>query len=87
MSHALPDTSAIAAQTRYSILLLSCATFASMATQRICDAMLPELSRIFGVTIAQAAQVVVQLRDSNSSALVREASSEKCRHVVMPLRL
>lgn len=31
--------------------------------------------------------VVVQLRDSNSSALVREASSEKCRHVVMPLRL
>lgn len=58
MSHALPDTSAIAAQTRYSILLLSCATFASMATQRICDAMLPELSRIFGVTIAQAAQVV-----------------------------
>ena len=31
--------------------------------------------------------VVVQLRDSKSSALVREASSEKCRHVVMPLRL
>ncbi len=31
--------------------------------------------------------VVLQLRDSNSSALVREASSEKCRHVVMPLRL
>ncbi len=31
--------------------------------------------------------VVIQLRDSNSSALVREASSEKCRHVVMPLRL
>lgn len=31
--------------------------------------------------------VIVQLRDSNSSALVREASSEKCRHVVMPLRL
>jgi DNA polymerase III subunit beta len=30
---------------------------------------------------------VMQLRDSNSSALVREASSEKCRHVVMPLRL
>ena len=32
-------------------------------------------------------QVVLQLRDANSSALVREASSEKCRHVVMPLRL
>lgn len=31
--------------------------------------------------------VVVQLRDSNSSALVRESSSEKSRHVVMPLRL
>jgi DNA polymerase III subunit beta len=31
--------------------------------------------------------VILQLRDSNSSALVREASSEKCRHVVMPLRL
>jgi DNA polymerase-3 subunit beta len=32
-------------------------------------------------------QVVMQLRDANSSALVREASSDKCRHVVMPLRL
>lgn len=31
--------------------------------------------------------VVIQLRDANSSALVREAGSEKCRHVVMPLRL
>ncbi|RZA30793.1 MAG: DNA polymerase III subunit beta, partial [Lysobacteraceae bacterium] len=31
--------------------------------------------------------VIIQLRDANSSALVREASSEKCRHVVMPLRL
>ena len=31
--------------------------------------------------------VVLQLRDSNSSALVREAGSERCRHVVMPLRL
>ena len=32
-------------------------------------------------------QVVIQLRDSNSSALVHEASNEKSRHVVMPLRL
>ena len=32
-------------------------------------------------------QVVLQLRDANSSALVREASSQRCRHVVMPLRL
>ena len=31
--------------------------------------------------------VVLQLRDANSSALVRESGSEKCRHVVMPLRL
>ncbi|HEY9254545.1 MAG TPA: DNA polymerase III subunit beta [Stenotrophomonas sp.] len=31
--------------------------------------------------------IVIQLRDANSSALVREASSEKSRHVVMPLRL
>jgi DNA polymerase-3 subunit beta len=31
--------------------------------------------------------IVLQLRDANSSALVREASSEKSRHVVMPLRL
>jgi predicted MFS family arabinose efflux permease len=29
-----------------------------MAAQRICDAMLPELSRVFAVSIAQAAQVV-----------------------------
>lgn len=31
--------------------------------------------------------VMILLRDSNSSALVREASNAKCRHVVMPLRL
>ena len=32
-------------------------------------------------------EVVLQLRGAHSSALVREAGSEKCRHVVMPLRL
>ncbi len=48
----------ISAATRRSILLLSFATFASMAAQRICDAMLPELSRVFAVSLAQAAQVV-----------------------------
>jgi DNA polymerase-3 subunit beta len=32
-------------------------------------------------------QVVLQLRDANSSALLREASNERCRHVIMPLRL
>ncbi len=31
--------------------------------------------------------VVIALRDANSSALVREASNDRCRHVVMPLRL
>jgi MFS transporter, YNFM family, putative membrane transport protein len=41
-----------------SIVLLSFATFASTAAQRICDAMLPELARVFSVSLAQAAQVV-----------------------------
>ncbi|HJW45702.1 MAG TPA: DNA polymerase III subunit beta, partial [Lysobacter sp.] len=31
--------------------------------------------------------VILALRDANSSALVREAGNERCRHVVMPLRL
>lgn len=31
--------------------------------------------------------VLIALRDANSSALVREASNERSRHVVMPLRL
>lgn len=39
-------------------MLLSFATFSSMAAQRLCDAMLPELSRFFDVSLAQAAQVV-----------------------------
>jgi len=46
------------AATRRSILLLSFATFSSMASQRVCDAMLPELSRVFAVGLSQAAQVV-----------------------------
>lgn len=60
MSLPSPDAGAAAvpAATRRSILLLSFATFCSMATQRICDAMLPELSRVFSVSISQAAQVV-----------------------------
>jgi YNFM family putative membrane transporter len=57
-SSASPEASAISPATRRSILLLSFATFASMAAQRICDAMLPELSRVFAVGLAQAAQVV-----------------------------
>ena len=31
--------------------------------------------------------VLLNLRDGNSSALIREASHERSRHVVMPLRL
>jgi predicted MFS family arabinose efflux permease len=49
---------ALSAATRRSILLLSCATFASMSVQRICDAMLPELAHVFSSSLAQAAQVV-----------------------------
>lgn len=44
--------------TRRPVLLLSLATFTSMSTQRICDAMLPALSREFGTGLPQAAQVV-----------------------------
>jgi DNA polymerase-3 subunit beta len=39
------------------------------------------------LTALREEHVVLQLRDANSSALVREAGSERCRHVVMPLRL
>jgi DNA polymerase III subunit beta len=39
------------------------------------------------LTALRDENVVVALRDANSSALVREASNERCRHVVMPLRL
>jgi predicted MFS family arabinose efflux permease len=46
------------ASTRRSVLLLSFATFSSMAAQRLCDAMLPELSRVFSVSLAEAAQVI-----------------------------
>ena len=61
---ALPTDAAPAAATplspatRRAILLLSCGTFCSMVAQRICDAMLPELSRVFSVGLGQAAQVV-----------------------------
>ncbi len=48
----------MSAATRRSIVLLSLATFASMAAQRICDAMLPELARVFAVSLGQAALVV-----------------------------
>ncbi len=54
----MSGTAPISAATRRSILLLSFAAFSSMAAQRLCDAMLPELSRVFAVSLAQAAQVV-----------------------------
>lgn len=51
-------TTSLSVANRRSILLLSFATFSSMAVQRICDAMLPELARVFSVSLGQAAQVV-----------------------------
>ncbi len=39
------------------------------------------------LTALRDEHVLLMLRDANSSALVREAGSDKCRHVVMPLRL
>jgi DNA polymerase-3 subunit beta len=32
-------------------------------------------------------KISIALRDANSSALLRESSNDRCRHVVMPLRL
>lgn len=54
---ASPPTS-ISPAIRRSILLLSIATFTSMAGQRLCDAMLPELTRVFAVSLGDAARVV-----------------------------
>jgi len=53
-----PISAPLSAATRRTIVFLSFATFASMVAQRICDAMLPELSRVFSVSLTQAAQVV-----------------------------
>lgn len=47
-----------AASMRRSVLLLSLACFCSMAVQRICDPLLPELAREFDTSMARAAQVV-----------------------------
>ncbi|MEK9953139.1 MAG: MFS transporter [Curvibacter sp.] len=55
MSSASP---ALSPSTRRSVLLLSFATVSSMAVQRLCDAMLPELAREFEVGLAEAAQVI-----------------------------
>ncbi len=53
-----PAAHSVSATTQRSILLLSFATFSSMAAQRICDAMLPELARVFATSLGQAAHVV-----------------------------
>ena len=39
------------------------------------------------LTALRDEQVVLSMRDANSSALVQEAGNERSRHVVMPLRL
>jgi len=56
--HMTTGSAIISRATQRSILLLSFATFSSMMAQRICDAMLPELSRVFSVSLVRAAQVV-----------------------------
>ncbi len=43
---------------RQAIFLLSLATFSSMALQRICDPMLPELARVFEVSVSEASHVI-----------------------------
>ena len=53
-----PGGPATGAEIDRSVLLLSLACCASMMSQRICDAMLPELSRQFDASLAAAAQVV-----------------------------
>jgi predicted MFS family arabinose efflux permease len=49
---------ALSSSTRRAIFLLSLATFSSMALQRICDPMLPELSRVFSAPIGEVSQVI-----------------------------
>ena len=53
-----PPPVPISPSIRRAILVLTFGTFCSMVAQRICDAMLPELSRVFAISLAQAAQVV-----------------------------
>lgn len=62
MPETAPQTTATATpaapDTARTLPLLLLAALASMAAQRICDAMLPELSREFRVGLAEAAQTV-----------------------------
>ena len=57
-SHSHPTSHALTPSTRRAIFLLSLATFSSMAVQRICDPMLPELSRVFAAPISEVSQVI-----------------------------
>jgi YNFM family putative membrane transporter len=52
------STRAFSPITRRAIFLLSLATFSSMALQRICDPMLPELSRVFDAPIGEVSEVI-----------------------------
>lgn len=56
--HAHPTSHALSPATRRAILLLSLATFSSMAVQRVCDPMLPELSRVFATPISDVSKVI-----------------------------
>ena len=47
-----------AASAQRAITLLSLATFAASASMRVCDPLLPELSRSFAITTGRAAQVI-----------------------------
>lgn len=49
---------ALSKVTQRAIGLLSLATFTSMTSQRVCDAMLPELARVFGVPLSAVAPVI-----------------------------
>src|SRR5690606_12412930 len=44
-------------------------------------------SRLHALAALREENVILLLRAATASALVREATSDKCRHVVMPLRL
>ena len=57
-SHPTPTLHTLSPSTRRAIFLLSLATFSSMAVQRICDPMLPELSRVFNAPISEASKVI-----------------------------
>lgn len=54
----MTDQTKLSPATTRAILLLSLATFTSMSTQRVCDAMLPELARVFDAPLSEAAQVI-----------------------------